>query len=268
MRIGLSTSLIQRGQTGVAQYVFALLRALLPLALADRHQFTLFVLEEDMPLFDFADGNVQFAPVSEKFRPPIKNILWHQSRLPALARRHRLDVLHVPSYRRLLWSRPCPLVATIHDLAPFRVAKKYDWKRMLYGRLVVPRLARRQDAVIGVSENTARDIAGFFRLPPGRVTAISNGLDHDRFFPGDRELAIVTVTKQWNLQRPFFLYVARLEHPGKNHLRLLAAFEAFKAATRSDWQLVLGGSDWHGAEVIHAAIRQSPCAADIRCSNR
>src|ERR1700720_3333952 len=165
MRIGLSTSLIQRGQTGVAQYVFALLRALLPLALADRHQFTLFVLEEDMPLFDFADGNVQFAPVSEKFRPPIKNILWHQSRLPALARRHRLDVLHVPSYRRLLWSRPCPLVATIHDLAPFRVAKKYDWKRMLYGRLVVPRLARRQDAVIGVSENTARDIAGFFRLP-------------------------------------------------------------------------------------------------------
>ena len=29
MNIGLSTSVIQRGQTGVAQYVFALLRALL-----------------------------------------------------------------------------------------------------------------------------------------------------------------------------------------------------------------------------------------------
>jgi glycosyltransferase involved in cell wall biosynthesis len=265
MRIGLSTSLIQRGQTGVAQYVFALLRALLPQALAERHEFTLFVLEDDLPLFDFAAGKASLAPVPERFRPPVKNILWHQSRLPALARQHRLDVLHVPSYRRLLWRRPCPLVATIHDLAPFRVAKKYDWKRMLYGRLVVPRLARRQDAVIAVSETTARDIAGYFRLPPGRVTPILNGLDHDRFFPGDRAQSLAAVAKECGLTRPFFLYVARLEHPAKNHLSLISAFERFKAATHSDWQLAFGGSDWHGADVIHDAIRRSPCAADIRC---
>src|SRR5262249_47444028 len=29
--------------------------------------------------------------------------------------------------------------------------------------------------------------------------------------------------------------------------------------------LVFGGSDWHGAEAIHAAIKHSPFAADIRC---
>ena len=52
MRIGLSTSVIQRGRTGVAQYVFALTRSLL--AHAGEHQFTLFVLENDLPLFSFA----------------------------------------------------------------------------------------------------------------------------------------------------------------------------------------------------------------------
>ena len=41
MKIGLSTSVIQRGKTGVAQYVFALLRAFLPYA--DKHEFNLFV---------------------------------------------------------------------------------------------------------------------------------------------------------------------------------------------------------------------------------
>ena len=67
------------------------------------------------------------------------------------------------------------------------------------------------------------------------------------------------------MNQPFFLYVARLEHPAKNHLRLIAAFAQFKAETKSPWQLVLAGSDWHGAEEIHAAIRRSPASTDIRC---
>src|SRR5882762_216437 len=145
MRIGLSTSVIQRGQTGVGQHVFALLRSLL--AQRGEHHFVLFVLEEDLPLFDFAKAAVELVPVPERFRPAVKNILWHQTRLPRLCRDHGLDVLHVPSYRRLLWAKPCPLVATIHDLAPFRVANKYDWTRMLYGRVVARMLARRQDAI-------------------------------------------------------------------------------------------------------------------------
>src|SRR5213076_81814 len=123
------------------------------------HRFTLFVLAEDLPLFDFARDKMEFVVVPERFRPPVKNILWHQTELPSLVRQLRLDVLHVPSYRRLLWPKPCALVATIHDLAPFHVARKYDWKRMFYGRVVARKLARRQDEIIAISANTARDIA-------------------------------------------------------------------------------------------------------------
>jgi glycosyltransferase involved in cell wall biosynthesis len=262
MRIGISTSVIQRGKTGIAQYVFALLRAFLPHT--TEHHFVLFVLQEDLPLFDFAKGRMQLVPVPEKFRPPVKNILWHQRTLPQLARALQLDVLHVPSYRRLLWSRPCPLVATIHDLAPFRVPKKYSTARMFYGRVIARRLAQRQDAVIAISENTARDIREFFDVPSARIRVIHNGLEHHRFFPGSREQAQAEMAHRHQLQKPFFLYVARLEHPAKNHVRLISAFNQFKSSTGSDWQLVIGGSDWHGAEAIHSAARQSPFASDIR----
>ena len=262
MRIGISTSVIQRGKTGVAQYLFALLRAFLPFA--SQHRFILFVLEEDLPLFDFIKQQMEIVPVSERFRPPVKNILWHQTQLPGLARRNHLDVLHVPSYRRLLWSKPCPLVATIHDLAPFHVPKKYDWKRMLYGRIIVRKLAHRQDRIIAISENTARDILSFFGVSRDRIAVIHNGVEHGRFFPGNREAAKIFVSEKYGLARPFFLYLARLEHPGKNHVRLITAFEMFKAATQSNWQLVFGGSDWSGAEVIHAAIKQSKFNTDIR----
>ncbi len=263
MHIGISTSVIQRGQTGVAQHLFALLRAIL--SCGSEHQFTLFVLEEDLPLFDWARGQMQFHKVPERVRAPVKNIFWHQFALPALVRRLSLDVLHIPSYRRMLWPRPCPQVATIHDLAPFRVPHKYDWKRMLYGRIVARRLARRQDAIIAVSENTARDLKTFFGVPAEKITVIHNGLAHERFCPGDSRQAKAQVAQRYGLRRPFFLYTARLEHPGKNHARLVAAFEQFKTATQSNWQLAFAGSDWHGAEEIHAAIHRSPVCSDIRC---
>src|SRR4051812_35796258 len=128
MKVGLSTSVIQRGRSGVAQYVFALVQELLQQA--NRLDLSLFVLEEDLALFDFARGSAKIIPVPERFRSPIKNILWHQAVLPRLARAERLEVLHVPSYRRMLWRSPCALVTTIHDLAPFHLPGKYDRSRM------------------------------------------------------------------------------------------------------------------------------------------
>jgi glycosyltransferase involved in cell wall biosynthesis len=157
------------------------------------------------------------------------------------------------------------LVTTIHDLAPFHVAGKYDWKRMFYGRVVARWLAQRQDRIIAVSQNTGTDILKFFGLPANKVSVIHNGLDHARFFPDSMEVAQRLVMRRYDLRGPFFLYLSRLEHPGKNHVRLIEAFNRFKAETRSEWQLVFAGSDWHGAQTIRAAIGQSPFSGDIRC---
>lgn len=261
MRVAISTSVIQRGRTGVAQYVFSLVKALL--ARAHEHQFTLLVLEDDLPLFEFAKPAMRIVPVPEKFRPPLRNIFWHQTKLPALIREQKIDVLHVPSYRRMLWPKPCALVTTIHDLAAFRVAKKYDWKRMFYGRVVAKRLARRQDEIIAISENTARDLELFFGLSRQNISVIHNGLDAEQFKAGSHEAAKKFVAQKYRITAPFFLYLARLEHPGKNHVRLIQAFNRFKAETQSNWQLVFGGSDWHGAEVIHQTIGRSPFGNDI-----
>jgi glycosyltransferase involved in cell wall biosynthesis len=262
VKVGLSACVIQRGKTGVAQYVFALLQTMIERP--ECPQFVVYALEDDAPLFNFAHGRVQIHRVPERFRPPIKSILWHQRTLPQLAREARLDVLHIPSYRRLLWPKPCPLVATIHDLAPFHVPGKYDPLRMLYGRIVVRRLAHRQDRIVAVSHDTARDIQQFFGIQQHRIEVVHNGLDHGRFRPGDPEMARAAAEARWELRHPFFLYVSRLEHPGKNHVRLIEAFTRFKAATGSNWLLALGGSDWHGADAIRAAAQSSGARSDIR----
>ena len=122
MRIAISTSVLQRGKSGVGQYILALVRALLKEP--GDHRIVLFVLEEDLPLFQFVAGRAEIVTVPERYRPAVKNIVWHQMVLPSLLRQWRVDVLHVPSYRRLLFQHPCALVATIHDLAPL----PYPWK--------------------------------------------------------------------------------------------------------------------------------------------
>lgn len=262
MKIGISTSVVQRGRSGIAQHVFAVLRAMLEQRGND--SFVLFALRDDLPLFRFAERDAELVAVDERFRHPVADILWHQMALPRLARRHRLDVIHAPSYRRMLWSAPCARVATIHDLAPFRLAGKYDRARMLYGRVVAPRLARRQHRIVAVSRSTAADLERFFGIDGDSIDVVLNGVDHARFSPGPPDAARARAVAK-GIAEPFFLYVARLEHPAKNHVRLIEAFEIFKRRTGSRWQLVFGGADWHGAEEIHARIAASGYRADIRC---
>lgn len=262
MNIGITTSVIQRGKTGIAQHIFALLEQFRRLATG--HRFTLFVLEEDGPLFDYLGGSMEIVRVPEQYRPAVANIRWHQTVLPRLCKQHNLDVIHTPSYRRLLYSAPCAKVATIHDLAPFHVPGKYDWARMAYARYVVRALAARQDAIIAISDNTAQDITRFFAVPKNRIDVIHNGLDHERFQPNERPGDDAVLNQFGIAERPYFLYVARLEHPGKNHVRLIKAFEAFKRASHSNHLLVFGGSDWHGAEAIHEAAKKSDFSDDIR----
>jgi glycosyltransferase involved in cell wall biosynthesis len=261
MKIGISTSVIQRGKTGIAHHLFSLLNELR--RVGQDHQFVLFVLEEDVRLFDFLDDSMQIVTVPEKARPAVANILWHQTELPGLAKGLNLDVLHVPSYRRLLFNSPCPRVATIHDLAPFHLQGKYDWARMLYGRYAVRILAQRQEQIIAVSRTTAADITKYFRVPESRIEVIYNGLSHERFHPRASEQD-EAVLRDFKIAAPYFLYVARLEHPGKNHVRLIEAFNQFKAQTKSNHLLVLGGADWHGAEAIHQAAERSPFSKHIR----
>ena len=84
-----------------------------------------------------------------------------------------------------------------------------------------------------------------------KVAAVYNGIDHSVFRP--------SVAGVRRFEFPYFLYIARLEHPAKNHIRLIEAFELFheRMNGKSPHRLVLGGADWHGAEEVHARIRSS-----------
>ena len=55
MRVGLTATMIQGGKSGVAQYVFSLVRELVR---GGRVNLTVFALEDELGLFDYAAGGV------------------------------------------------------------------------------------------------------------------------------------------------------------------------------------------------------------------
>lgn len=261
MKCALSVSVIQRGRSGVAAYVFGLLDGLA--AMKHRPEMHIFGLQEDEDHFGRWREWVNWHPVSEFYRPPLKNVFWHQCRFPVLLKRVGVDVVHIPSYRRMIARPGCCQVVTIHDMAPFHVEKKYDPARMIYGRQVVPRLVRCADRIITVSEATAADVRRYGSVSEEKIDVIWNGIDHTRFQPQPQP-GETSLLKAGDTAPPYWIYLARLEHPAKNHVRLIEAFESFcRTIPGVPHHLVFGGADWHGAEVIHERIARSECRERI-----
>jgi glycosyltransferase involved in cell wall biosynthesis len=140
---------------------------------------------------------------------------------------------------------------------------KYDAARMFYNRRIVPAQIRHADHIITVSHYSKKDIIELIGVPEEKITVIYSGINHQIFFPHDKDLARIQLSQKYNLTEPFVIYVSRLEHPAKNHVCLIEAFERFKAETNSKHKLVLPGADWNGAETIHKRIATSPVSGDI-----
>jgi glycosyltransferase involved in cell wall biosynthesis len=261
--VALTATVIQRGRSGVASYLFSLLTALR--RTAPTLNLHVFGLEDDASLFTRWADWITWHPVPARCRRAVFDLAWHQTILPGRLRALGAGCLHIPSYRRIVANAPCRQVVTIHDLAPLRLQKKYDPLRMFYGRQIVPRLARRADAILAVSQTTADDVEEFCAIHSPVLRVVHNGIDHDRFTPADPSAGRREQVRMLGTDTPYFLYIARWEHPAKNHVRLIEAFEQFcQRQAGLPHHLVLGGADWHGAEVIRAKIQSSPVKERIR----
>ena len=260
MKVLLSAGMIQGGRSGVGRYVIALSEALV----REHHEVDLYVagLDADRALFPWL-GDDRWISIPARMRGGAANLAWHQVSLNRILQRLRIDLVHIPSYRRMMWHCVVPQVATIHDCAPFILKGKYDFARGFFGRWIVPRIARRVQQIIAVSETTGKDVARFMNVPAEKITVIPNGIDHQMFRPPEAE-AIAAFRQSNNLNDPFFLYVARLEHPAKNHLRLIRAFESLADAGVFSGHLVLPGAPWHGSQVIVQAVANSAFSDRIR----
>ena len=262
VRMGFSTLGADAGRSGIGRYVIQLLDEM------SRPQdpgvrLDLIVARGEESAFPSSGAHRHLAP---RFtRNPLGSLAWHQVGLPKLCASADLDVLFLPAANRsgVLWS-PVPTVGTVHDFSSLHVRGKYDRARDLYITRVLPALVRRLDHVITPSLASKQDIVEYAGVDPARVTVIPNGVDHTVYSEGDGQEARRRVRTAVGLDGPYLLYVSRLEHPGKNHVRLIRAFSQLTKTRRIPHTLVLAGPDWTRADEIHRAAAASGLGDRIR----
>lgn len=259
MKIGFSAFVMQGGRSGVASYIRELIRHLQKED--SQNTYDIMMPSREADLIELTNPNFQKSLYSGLISHPVTNIAWHNTILPMSGK--KFDLLHVPSYRRIPLVKNCPVVATVHDVATLSMDAKYDAARMFYNRRIVPAQIRGADQIITVSHYSKKDIVEFVRVPEEKITVIYSGINHSIFQPLEKEAARARLAEKYKLTAPFIFYLSRLEHPAKNHIRLIEAFERFKAETDSAHKLVLPGADWNGADAIRERAATSPVHDDI-----
>jgi glycosyltransferase involved in cell wall biosynthesis len=261
MNIGFSAFVMQGGRSGVAAYIRELIRHLQQEDPVSHYDIMMPLRETD--LIKLTAPNFQKSLYSDWVANPIVNIAWHNTMLPIIGKIKKFDLLHIPSYRRIPLVKKCPLVATVHDVATLSMDAKYDAARMFYNRRIVPSQIHNADHIITVSHYSKKDIVERVGVAPEKITVLYSGINHQIFKPAEKTAARAQLAEKYKLDQPFIIYVSRLEHPAKNHVRLIEAFEQFKSETDSPHKLILPGADWNGADAIRARAAASPVHGDI-----
>lgn len=250
MKALISACAADNGKSGIGQYTLATLEGLTKQA-EGQLRLTVYVDHGETFLDHLQERGVELIHLPRCFSGALGSLCWHFLMLPLLTLIKGADfVLFLAANRRLAWIPWATTVAVVHDLSQLHIKGKYDVFRTFYVLRMLTFLMRRIDRLVSVSESTRRDLMSFCRIPGKHVAVVHNGANLSVF----REKADAECLEGYGINRPYLIYTARLESPGKNHIALLNAFR--KLQNFRELQLVFAGAPWNGAEAIYAEIER------------
>jgi glycosyltransferase involved in cell wall biosynthesis len=141
-----------------------------------------------------------------------------QLRLPTLAQRANVDVLHSLASTAPAWGS-YRRVVTIHDVI-YRIHPEAHGWRTFALRALIPLAARRSDRVIAPSETTRRDLVRLLDVPETKIDVVPNGIGLP---PADRWASEEALRRRYDLGQGPLLLTVSLKRPNKNLERLLDA---------------------------------------------
>jgi len=238
------------GKSGISNYVENTLYCL-----AKNHKVYVAILQKDIKNFSRKHENIHFIPFSNILSNSLLNMLFHLFILPFYISKKYDFIFLTAANRRLMAYYPRYTIATFHDLSQFNVEAKYDFLRMIYIKYVIPLFLKPIKRIIAVSKNTKNDLEKHFNIQSKKITVNYNGVDTQLF--NNEQFDFEALKRKLSLQKEYFLYVSRIEYPGKNHLNLIKAYESLPTEVKEQFDLVLVGNAKENSQVVFDYIQNS-----------
>lgn len=256
----LSACGFDQGKSGIAVYIREIVRQLL----LSGHHITMMISRDDFSYWRISHQHLRIKVLPKFLNSALVNTVWHCWLMPFQIRPEQFDLAILPAGNRRIWCHyPLPTVVTVHDLSQYVVDGKYDFFRTLYIKRVLPRYIKKAPRLIAVSQNTRNDMIRYLGIRGENVAVHHLGYDRKRF-SAKRPSSMADVAKRLGVMQGCLLYVARIEHPGKNHVRLIDAYESLPESIREKHQLVFAGSLWSGSDVVLGRIACSKARHQIK----
>lgn len=250
MRIAIDLSGVDE-HTGVRVYAAQLLQELQQAP--TNHEFVVILRRRDLPIYPIYRKEFKTVFIPAAAERALVNIGWHWSFYRQLLRKHEIDLVHQLDCNRVSPLSGYAHVVTVHGLIDSRVPGRRHFMRQHYNAVFVPRLLHLATRIISVSSNTRRDLLRFTSVPADKVTVIHEGCFLKCAGISESEARHLLQT-HYGIQSGFILYVARLEHPNKNHISLLRAYQLLSRRNASLPHLVFVGGDSYRADVVKQAV--------------
>lgn len=204
----------------------------------------------------FKNPYVSIKTYSVSKKSSLKNLLWTTLIFPFVVKKEKADKALIPNFSLLLFKFR-PTIVIIHDLIEFNVSDKFSPMKMFYRtKIADPLMVKRSDAIITDSDNSKKDLIKYLDAPENKITVIYNGVDQDKFHRIEgNELEEVFKARNWPTD--FILYVGTIDHPGKNAIAVVRAFEELKKTGKYSGQCILAGMPGSGFEFVQNYIEKS-----------
>lgn len=190
------------------------------------------------------------------------NLLWTTFIFPIVVLREKADRALIPNFTLLLFKYK-PTTVIMHDLIEFNVPDKFSKNKMFYRtKLADPITAKRADHIITISENSKKDIVKFLGISEKKISVVHCGVDRKRFKKMEHKKALeILKNKGW--PSDFILYAGTIDHPGKNVMGVIRAFEQLKKENKYNGSLILAGMPGANHEAIDEYVAKSSYEGDI-----
>lgn len=255
-KILVSVLAYDNGKSGIADYINHVIYYL-----SQEYQLDILIYEKDSYIFPIENENINLLKVSNKLSHPLISMFYHLFILPFNFPFSEYDFVFLPAGNRRLFSHyPIKTVVTFHDLSQFHIANKYDSKRMFYIKKIVPYFLKKVAIIMAISKSTKEDMIEFYGFSENSIALNYNGFDREKLVVNLDENEF---NQRYNINSKYLLYISRIEHPGKNHINLIKAYEQLSPEVRAEYKLVFAGSDWNGAEIVHDYVENSFAKEDI-----
>lgn len=238
------------GKSGISIYIN---ESLARLAQNKSHQITVICTQSDYSLLP-QDLGVHYQVLPQLFNSAIMNMILIYLFFGFLYKKSEHDVLFLPAANRRtpLWSKLYS-IGVVHDLSQYHVEAKYDIFRMFYIKRLLPLAIKKLHKIVSVSQSTADDLIKYYHIKADKIEVNYNGFDRAAF-----KEQKVNLPKKYQAFGEYIFYVSRIEHPGKNHLRLIQAYEKLPSNLQKKYSLLLAGAPWHRANEVLDYAKNSP----------